>query len=156
MFEYRVESVKDLAIIMDYFDKYPVITQKQADYLLFNMAINLMKEKAYLNSKGLRKLIAIRASLNWGLPSALEAAFPNIIPVLRPNVLNCKIKDPNWLAGFTSAEGSFMIKILNSSSNRLGFQVLLKFAVIQHSRDEELLKSLVSYLGVWSIPKKEL
>jgi sRNA-binding regulator protein Hfq len=64
MFEYRVESVKDLATIMEHFDKYPLITQKQADYLLFKMAINLIKEKAHLNLEGLRKLVAIRASLN--------------------------------------------------------------------------------------------
>jgi hypothetical protein len=31
----RVSSVKDLQVIIDHFDKYPLITQKLADYLLF-------------------------------------------------------------------------------------------------------------------------
>ena len=66
------------------------------------MAINLIKEKAHLNPEGLRKLVAIRASLNWGLPSALEAAFPDIIPYPRPEVSDIIIKDPQWLVGVRS------------------------------------------------------
>jgi hypothetical protein len=33
--QYRVKSVKDLIFIVEHFEKYPLITQKQADYLLF-------------------------------------------------------------------------------------------------------------------------
>jgi len=91
---FYVQAIKDLDVILNHFDKYPLITQKHADYLLFKMAINLIKEKAHLNSEGLRKLVAIRASLNWGLPSALEAAFPNTIPYPRPSVSDITIKDP--------------------------------------------------------------
>lgn len=96
--------------------------------------------------EGLRKIVAIRASMNWGLPSAIEAApfFQILFQFLpgRPSVLDCKIKDPNWLAGFTSGEGCFLVRIINSSSHRLGFQVLLVFKLTQHSRDEQLMRSL--------------
>jgi hypothetical protein len=61
---YYVQSIKDLDVILNHFDKYPLITQKHADYLLFKLAINLIKNKEHLNSEGLRKLVAIRASLN--------------------------------------------------------------------------------------------
>ena len=61
---YSVQAIKDLDVILNHFDKYPLITKKHADYLLFKMAINLIKEKAHLNPEGLRKLVAIRASLN--------------------------------------------------------------------------------------------
>jgi hypothetical protein len=91
---FYVQAIKDLYVILNHFDKYPLITKKHADYLLFKMAINLIKEKAHLNSEGLRKLVAIRASLNWGLPPALEAAFPNTIPYPRPSVSDITIKDP--------------------------------------------------------------
>jgi len=50
--------------------------------------------------------VAIKASMNNGLPDELKSAFPGIIPVQRPKVLNCQIKDPNWLVGFASGEGS--------------------------------------------------
>lgn len=148
---YSVQSIKDLAVIIDHFDKYPLITKKGADYLLFKMAVNLIKNKEHLTMEGLRKIVAIRASMNWGLPSATEAAFPNIIPVSRPSILDCKIKDPNWLAGFTSGEGCFLVRIINSSSHRLGLQVQLVFKLTQHSRDEQLMRSLVDYLGCGNI-----
>jgi len=37
--KFRVESVKDLAKVLDHFEKYPLITQKRADYELFKQAI---------------------------------------------------------------------------------------------------------------------
>lgn len=144
---YYVQSIKDLDVILNHFDKYPLITKKHADYLLFKMAIDLIKNKEHLNQEGLRKLIALRASLNWGLPSALEAAFPNIIPYPRPSILDFKIKDPQWLTGFTSGDGCFLVRIIKSSSQRTGFQVSLMFTISQHSRDEQLMKSLISYFG---------
>jgi hypothetical protein len=40
-----------------------------------------------------------------------------------------------------------LVRIINSSSHRLGFQVLSVFKLTQHSRDEQLMRSLVDYLG---------
>jgi hypothetical protein len=93
--QYRVESVKDLATIIDHFDKYPLITQKQADYLLFKMIVNLINNKEHLTIEGLHKIVAIRASMNLGLSDGLNAAFPNITPIHRPNVSDYKIQDPH-------------------------------------------------------------
>ena len=59
-----VQTIKDMDVIFNHFDKYPLISKKHGDYLLFKMAVNLIKEKAHLNSDGFRKLVAIRASLN--------------------------------------------------------------------------------------------
>ena len=91
----------------------------------------------------MEKIVAIKASINKGLSDELKAAFPDTIPVTRPSIVDQGIKDPNWLAGFTSGEGCFIIKTNNSSSHRLGFQVQLEFILAQHSRDEELMISLV-------------
>jgi len=49
--------------------------------------------------EGFHKILAIRASINKGLPPALKEAFPNITPSVRPSVLDSKVTDPNWLAG---------------------------------------------------------
>jgi sRNA-binding regulator protein Hfq len=61
---YLVQSIKDLAVIINHFDKYSLISKKQADYLLFKMAVNFIKNKEHLTIEGLRKIIAIRASMN--------------------------------------------------------------------------------------------
>ena len=45
--------------------------------------------------------MAIKASINRGLSNDLKMAFPYIIPMSRPLVLDQIIKDPYWLAGFT-------------------------------------------------------
>ena len=36
--QFRVESIKELSTIINHFDKYPLITHKQADYPLFVQA----------------------------------------------------------------------------------------------------------------------
>lgn len=54
--------------------------------------------------------------------------------------------DPNWLAGFTDGE-CFSIDISPSATTRTGFGVGFRFSLIQHSRDTELLKTLVEFLA---------
>jgi hypothetical protein len=44
-----------------------------------------------------------------------------------------------------------LVRIINSSSHRLGFQALLVFKLTQHSRDEQLMRSLVDYLGCGNV-----
>jgi len=122
---YLVESVKDLQVIREHFEKYPLHTKKRADFELWVKILDLIQNKEHLTLEGLHKIVAIRASLNKGLTDNLKAAFPNIIPVPRPSVLNQRIEDPNWLAGFTTGEGCFYINIKNSSSHVSGFQVPL-------------------------------
>ena len=51
--------------------------------------------------------------MNRGLPEQLKLAFPNIESDKRLIVLK-NIPNPNWIAGFTSAEGCFYIKVLKS------------------------------------------
>jgi hypothetical protein len=64
-YSYVVTSIKQISdFIIPHFDKYPLMTQKLSDYLLFSMAVNLMKNKEHLTIDGLKKVIAIRASMN--------------------------------------------------------------------------------------------
>jgi hypothetical protein len=100
-----------------------------------------------LTAEGLKEIIAIKASINRGLTEQLKTAFPDRPkPVPRPSVEDQEIKDPNWLAGFTSAEGCFLVDVQNSNSHKTGKQVILKFQISQNIRDENLLKSLINYL----------
>ena len=85
-------------------------------------------------------MVGIKASINRGLSKELKAAFPDVIPAERPLVLDPKITNPHWLAGFTSAEGCFMVKI-KASKTITGYVVHLGFQLTQHKRDEVLMKS---------------
>ena len=103
-----------------------------------------MERQEHLTLDGFRKILSIRASMNRGLSPELKLAFPDVVPVIRPAVSDKKVKDPHWLAGFTSAEGCFHIRIFKSKTN-IGEAVLLIFSLAQHSRDEQLIKSFIYY-----------
>lgn len=72
-----------MKVVIPHFDKYPLITQKLGDYLLFRAVIELMKGKEHLTMEGLHKIASIKASLNNGLTDELKAAFPVLNPVAR-------------------------------------------------------------------------
>ena len=91
--------------------------------------------------------------MNLGLSDQLKKAFPEVAPEIRPLVENAIIPDPNWLAGFTSAEGCFFIKI-RESNTKIGYRVELVFQVTQHSPDEKLLRRIISYLICGNVYKK--
>lgn len=151
----QVSSFKDMPAVLDFFDKYPLITQKLADYILFKQAYEMIKNKEHLTLEGLSKLVGVKASLNNGLPAQLKEAYPDVEPINRLKVVNKEIPDPNWLAGFTSGEGSFSVGVHPSTHHKLGYQVRLKFQITQHDRDQELMESIVKYFncGIISIRK---
>ena len=84
--------------------------------------------------------------MNWGLSDQLTKKFPKVNPVYRPIVVKQTIKDPYWLAGFITGKSNFTISIFKSTT-KTGYAVRLIFRITQHSRDIELMKSLVDYLG---------
>jgi len=153
-FSYRIESSEQIMkLIIPFFDKYPLITEKLGDYILFKKVIKLMSNKEHLTEAGLHKIVSLKASINKGLSEELQAAFPQCVPAPRPPVYNKSIPDPNWLAGFVSGDGSFKFILKKSSSVKVGFQSILIFQITQHAKDEKLMKSLISYFKCGYIEK---
>ena len=153
-FVFRLSSVDDIKVLINHLDKYPLLSKKCADYQLWKKAFNIgpagarprwtgprgpVKSKKHLTIDGLRKIVAIKATMNWGLSPKLKSAFPDIVCVKRPLVKNNQILDPNWIAGFAEAEGSFMIKADEVRATQLVFQL------VQHSRNQELIQRLREY-----------
>lgn len=64
--------------IINHFDKYPLISQKRADFELFKQVFLINKE--HLTIEGLQKIVAIKYSINKGLSPKLQSAFPNTTP----------------------------------------------------------------------------
>ena len=83
---FSVISIQDLKLIIQHFMDYPLITQKHADFLLFQQAFDIINNKDHLTIQGFKKLISLRASMNKGLPERLKLAFQDITPVIRPEV----------------------------------------------------------------------
>jgi hypothetical protein len=113
-----------------------------------------------------------------GLPDEVNKSFPYIMPVNRPIIKSIINYDPYWLAGFLlwvgyclsclckacvsesigklngngSKGGSFRIKIFKAKT-KLGLALRLVFQLVQHARDEKLMKSLIVYFGCGNIYK---
>src|SRR2546430_15628545 len=82
---YQVRNLSDITkIIIPHFEKYPLITKKQSDFLLFKEIVKLMNKGEHLTKEGLIKIINLKASLNWGLSDKLIIYFPEAIKVKRP------------------------------------------------------------------------
>ena len=81
---YYVNSLKDISIIVNHFENYPLVSKKQGDFLLFKSVIQLMTNREHLTEEGLLKIVSIRASLNKGLSDKLKVSFPDIVPAIKP------------------------------------------------------------------------
>nr|QCW06885.1 hypothetical protein [Drechslerella brochopaga] len=153
-FKYKIESLELISnIIIPHFDKYPLVTQKLGDYLLFKTVVNMMKNKEHLTDQGVKKIVAIKASVNNGLSDDLKQAFSEIKPVSRPIVKNKKVPHGQWMAGFSSGEGCFKVVVAKTPNNKLKVRVLIALQITQHTRDEELMTSFITYFGCGKIEK---
>lgn len=153
MVNYSVSSVKDLTnSIIPHFTKYPLLSQKSADFLLFNSIVDLIINKFHLTIEGLNQTMNIKASMNKGLSQNIKHKFINIVPVNRPFKVADKIPDPQWITGFVNGEGTFDVK-LYTSNTKTGHAVQLRFRIPQHERDLKLIEVIMKYYGSGYIEK---
>ena len=147
---YIVESFKDLLVIVDHFDKYPLISAKILDFLIFKQCFEIIKQKEHLTEEGLLKLLSLKSSLNWGLPDKLIKAFPYVVPVNKPGYIFKGIPDPFWVAGFVSGDGSFHV-ITSTPEVHTGkienWKVILRFSINLNIREKDLIKGLVIFIN---------
>lgn len=145
---WRVLSVKELKVIIDHFDNYPLMTYKRMYFLLFKQALQLFINKGHLTPEGLIKMASIKASINKGLSKTLKEAFSKAIKI-DPSSLQNELADlkegkainPYWVAGFTEAEGCFFVNIQENKA-KASYQIRIGYQVNQHIRDQSLIKSL--------------
>lgn len=165
---WRVLSVKELGVIADHFDLYPLITKKRLDFRLFKEALQLFINKEHLTAEGLIRMASIKASINTGLSDSLKEAFPTTTKLIDPSSLPIshpypstrdyrgvdglidvkqgKSLNPYWVVGFTEAEGCFFVIIQQDKVKGL-HQIKIGYQVSQHIRDLSLIKSLKDFFG---------
>ena len=105
----------------------------------------------HLTEDGLQQIINLRASINLGLSDLHKSKFPNYNPVARPIINSTEILDPNWITGFASGEGCFLLSISKSNKNKIGYAIQLIFKLTQHKRDKELLELIAKFLNCGSV-----
>jgi hypothetical protein len=94
--KYSVAGIKDLnSIIIPHFEKYKLLTQKGADFIMFKRIIEIMKNNGHLTLDGLYQIINIKASMNFGLKFNFKKEFSQITPVERQIISTNNIPNPN-------------------------------------------------------------
>jgi hypothetical protein len=153
---YRVSSIHDLNFtIIPHFLNYPLLTQKQNDFKLFKLIIDLMIQKKHLTKAGINKIVSIKASINLGLSKTLKSDFSKIKPIPRP-LSNLIINiEPYWLSGFVNGDGCFSITIYKDKT-KTGFTPKLTFQITQHSKDTVLMNSLINFFNCGLIKQKSV
>ena len=144
---FRVDNIQELQIIVDHFNKYPLISAKLSDFLLFKQCYELIKQKQHLTHEGLKKIVGLKYNLNKGLTENIKEAFPDIIPVARPHYIFKEIPDPFWLSGFVSGDSSFIVSIEKNNS-KIGRRIRLIFGTCLHIRDKALLIGIANYFNI--------
>jgi LAGLIDADG endonuclease len=153
---YSVGKIDDIInIVIPNFEKFTLLTQKAADFILFKEIIELMRKKEHLSFKGFQQIINIKASINLGLSELIKSNFKNNISVERPIITTNNIPDSNWVADFTTGEGNFDFQIIKSETHKIRQRVLLRFRIYQHVRDLKLMELLINYLGAGKIEKQQ-
>lgn len=125
------------------------------DYQIFKTVLELIDNKSHLTQEGLQKIVALKGILNTGfLSEELKAAFSDLCLVEKEPISVSSWKafqDSGWLAGFTSAEGSFLVRTPNCPGRTLGTKVQLEFNLTQHMRDEQLMKDIAKFFNCGSV-----
>lgn len=150
---YSLSSKKDLAVLINHLDNYPLLSQKKADWMFFKQAAELYFDKCHFLKEGLYKIVNIKASMNLGLSNNLKNEFDEFKIYNRPLIQTKNIPDPHWISGFVSGDGSFDINITKDPTAKQNYRVQLRFRITQHSRDIELMNTLTNYLNTGSIYK---
>jgi len=146
---FRVDNIKEIQVIIDHFNKYPLISAKVSDFLLFKECYYLIKKKQHLTKEGFEKILSLKCNINKGLNENLMIAFPNIIPVNRPKYIFTGIPDPFWITGFVSGDSTFCVSI-EKSKNKIGHRIRLIFGTCLHIRDKNLLIGIANYFNIIS------
>ncbi|MCL5407062.1 MAG: LAGLIDADG family homing endonuclease [Patescibacteria group bacterium] len=67
-YRFGINSRRDMRnVLIPFFDKYPLQSPKQKDYLIFREAVEMIDRREYLSEKGLKKLEKLKKSMNLGV-----------------------------------------------------------------------------------------
>jgi len=142
---YQIRDVKDLTnVVIPHFEKFPLFTNKEKDFLIWKDIVILINKKEHLNEKGLMKIINLKTFLNKGLSKELLVYYSNLVKKDKYETIlvNYDINN-NWLSGFFSGDGNFHISLKKKANN---YYPELIVSLAQHNRNKLLLNSLINFL----------
>ena len=157
--QYWVGALEDILVIVNHFDKYPLITQKWSDYQLFKGALELVVRKEHLTPSP-AGLLSLAPPVEGWAPSLATKGGPKEPPSLATrkikNSLSVSISTPGnkrhysttinkgdqtkfnqWLGGLIDGDGQFHTTKKGISSLK----------IVMHINDKSLLYSIKHKYG---------
>lgn len=135
---FKISKLNDiLNLVIPHFDKYPLITSKNLNYIDFKKVMFIIKSGEHLTEDGVKKIMDITNQMNTkrSFKDKWEFSFNQA----------SKIKlNPEWVRTFTDGEGNFNFhirKTSNSNSNNC------TFSIFQNVHDYHLMKLLIEFFG---------
>lgn len=143
---YTVKTFKDLAVIINHFKLYPLVSSKYVVYQYWLQAYNIMATKEHFNYQGITQLATLKDLTNYRLSDNLKKAFPDLnINLIDTVSYNFKgIPHETWVAGFTSGDGSFYTKMTQYKNT---YHTGCIFKIALHPKDTILLEGLFDYFS---------
>nr|YP_010555482.1 LAGLIDADG endonuclease [Ramaria rubella]UYR22231.1 LAGLIDADG endonuclease [Ramaria rubella] len=142
---YKVSSINDIKrYIVPHFDKYPLLSSKQLNYLDFKKIIKLISDGDHLNSEGIIEIKKISSEMNinrsfldkWSFFSKQDSD---------KNILLTEALKPEWVQSFTDSEGNFNYYYREFKSGSISF------SISQNLHDYPLLIALKKFFGAGKI-----
>jgi len=132
---YRVTNFSHIQnIIIPHFKVYPLCTQKQLDFKLWEQIAILRSTIQDKQSNFIENIIPYIAAMNKGLTDKQKLKFLNVKVVNRGTYVLPEVINPYWMSGFVAAEGSFYLLLRDSG------QFTNNFIITQDHRDLELFE----------------
>lgn len=146
MADYRLRKLdKIYQILFPIFDKYPLLTSKNFDYIKFKKAYQIMTDSSITDKEKNNLLLVLKDKkkpINYFSP-----AWEKVNYLVNDTNTAKYVMSKYWLVGFTEAEGSFYIVKKDITRLVHGFEITQKLDII-------VLDSIARILGI-SVTKKK-
>jgi len=122
-------------IIVPFFEKYPLLTSKQLNFLDFKRVAVMVQEGRHLTEEGILEIQRIKSGMNS------RRTYASKLEYMESRSGNILIT-PGWLSGFIDGEGHLGVHISKGGPK---LRCEPKFSIAQNAHDEAVLEAIAEY-----------
>lgn len=140
-YKFSINKIDDIINnVIPHFDRYPLLTSKNLDYLDFKKVALLIKDKSHLSEDGYKNIMLIKNNMNSKRSFEDRWSYLNKFEHIQLN--------SEWVQAFIDGEGSFQFGIANAMSRGKPYIALTPtLEIAQSNHDVKLLQAFVEFFG---------